>query len=211
MMATMMATTLAATAAHAATGNADKEAKMLFQRAEKSFNLGKFPEALADYQAAYEAKPLPAFLFNIAQCYRNMGNYERARFFYRRYLTLEPRSSNRRLVEDLIGEMTRLMEKQPAAPAATAETTSPPPATEDKPAAPAVPAAPAPTPSAADAPAATLVAQPAPSSEPESRPVYKRWWFWTAIGAAVAGGVVAAVVLTRPTDPMGSLESINAR
>lgn len=28
--------------------------------------------------------------------------------------------------------------------------------------------------------------------------VFERWWFWTAVGAAVAGGVVATVVLTRP-------------
>ncbi len=26
---------------------------------------------------------------------------------------------------------------------------------------------------------------------PAAVPVYKRWWFWTAIGAAVVGGVVA--------------------
>ena len=32
----------------------------------------------------------PAFLFNIAQCYRNMQSYERARFFFRRYLALDP-------------------------------------------------------------------------------------------------------------------------
>src|SRR5215468_6203160 len=75
-----------------AAGNSEKEARALFQRAEKSFNLGKFPEALADYQAAYEAKPLSGFLFNIAQCYRNMGNPERARFFYRRFLALDPRT-----------------------------------------------------------------------------------------------------------------------
>ena len=24
-----------------------------------------------------------------------------------------------------------------------------------------------------------------------------RWWFWTVVGAAVAGGVVATVLLTR--------------
>src|SRR4029077_13425175 len=83
----------------------------LFQRAEKSFNLGRFSEALADYQSAYEAQPLPPFLFNIAQCYRNMQNYERARFFYRRYLALDPHTANRRLVEDLIAEMTRALDK----------------------------------------------------------------------------------------------------
>jgi hypothetical protein len=32
---------------------------------------------------------------------------------------------------------------------------------------------------------------------PSERPVYKKWWFWTALGTAVAGGT-AAVFLTRP-------------
>ena len=43
-----------------------------------------------------------------------------------------------------------------------------------------------------------------------SRPFYKKWWFWTAVGVAVAGGVVAIVVpnATRdtrvPGDPVHS-------
>ncbi len=49
-----------------------------------------------------------------------------------------------------------------------------------------------------------LVAKPAPESAGKS-PLYARWWFWTAIGAAIAGGVVAAIVLhhgsTSPCDP----------
>lgn len=34
----------------------------------------------------------------------------------------------------------------------------------------------------------------------ERRPVYKKWWFWTLTVAAVAGGVTAAVLLTRKTE-----------
>jgi hypothetical protein len=40
------------------------------------------------------------------------------------------------------------------------------------------------------------------SPEPEeSPPVYKRWWFWTGVGAVVAGGVVAGVLLSRKSAP----------
>src|SRR5262245_7066322 len=96
------------------------DAPRLFHKAELSFNVGKFAEALTDYQAAYEAKPLNGFLFNIAQCYRNLGDYERARFFFRRYLSLEPRAPNRRRVEALIDEMSKkLAEKTPEAAATT--------------------------------------------------------------------------------------------
>jgi hypothetical protein len=31
-------------------------------------------------------------------------------------------------------------------------------------------------------------------------PVYRRWWFWTAIGVVVAGGVAAAFVLRPSSD-----------
>jgi hypothetical protein len=38
------------------------------------------------------------------------------------------------------------------------------------------------------------------SPEPEGgpKPVYEKWWFWTAAGAAVVAGTVTAILLTRP-------------
>jgi tetratricopeptide (TPR) repeat protein len=192
-----------AAAAAGSPSGSDKEARELFQKAEMSFNLGNFSEALADYQAAYQAKPLPAFLFNIAQCYRNMQNYERARFFYRRYLALDPRTSNRRLVEDLIADMTRLVDKAEEAkntPAVAPSAAVAPVATLEV-----TPAQPAAPPPLVDARAA------APAPAPPPRPVYKRWWFWTGVGAAVAGGAVAAFVLTRDNTPQGSLGTIDGR
>jgi tetratricopeptide (TPR) repeat protein len=208
----------------AAASQDDKEARRLFQRAELSFNLGKFDDALADYQSAYQAKPLTGFLFNIAQCYRNLGNWERARFFYRRYLTLEPRSPNRRRVEDLVAEMTDRLEKQQALmpptngptkglttgpmPAAPPESTAVPEPALTPPVAP-----PLPEPGAGSSTAtvsSTLVAS--PPAAPERKPVYKRWWFWTGVGAVVAGGVVAAIVLSGPvTRTPGTLDPIDAR
>ena len=94
----------------------EKAARVHFQTAEKAFNLGKFDEALKSYEQAYEAKNLSGFLFNIAQCHRNLANPERALFFYQRYLALEPSSPNRALVEELIGihsmeEMENLLEE----------------------------------------------------------------------------------------------------
>jgi hypothetical protein len=57
------------------------------------------------------------------------------------------------------------------------------------------PVAPAPT---AGEQTPSLVAQPgATADEASARPVYARWWFWTSIGAVAAGGVVAAILLSR--------------
>jgi len=46
--------------------------------------------ALVDYQAAYDAEPLPAFLFNIGQCHKNLAHYEKAIFFFGRDGKLAP-------------------------------------------------------------------------------------------------------------------------
>jgi hypothetical protein len=39
--------------------------------------------------------------------------------------------------------------------------------------------------------------RPPPPAAPAASPVYKRWWFWTALGTAIAGGTVA-VILAQP-------------
>jgi tetratricopeptide (TPR) repeat protein len=48
----------------------------------------------------------------------------------------------------------------------------------------------------------TLVASGVPASDANSPTEHKgitqKWWFWTAIGVAVAGGVLAAVALSKP-------------
>jgi hypothetical protein len=46
-------------------------------------------------------------------------------------------------------------------------------------------------------PSTTIVAPRSVDTEPDvGRPLYRKWWFWTAIGAVVAGGVVAAVIVS---------------
>jgi hypothetical protein len=193
--------------------NDEKEARRLFQKAELSFNLGKFPEALADYQSAYQAKALPGFLFNIAQCYRNLGDYERARFFFKRYLALDPHTPNRHRVDDLISEMTHQLDlaARPATPGpagagATGAETAPPPA----PPPPLVP--PPPHGNATGFVTATAPPPTPPPTAPPQRPAWKRWWFWTGVGAVVVGGVVATALLTRPdVRPPGSLQPIDGR
>jgi hypothetical protein len=210
----------------------EKHARALYERAEKSFDVGKFSDALADYQAAYEAKPLPGFLFNIAQCYRNMGDFERARFFFRRYLAVDPRAPNRRKVEELISEMTKQLEAQqkdqkaagataPPAPTSSSVGTSAPPAAsppavEETPAAspPAVipPPAPAPplTPEVEASPGIGPPIVTTTPAAPEKKPLSHRWWFWTGLGAVVVGGAVAAFFLTRPeTRTPGTLDPID--
>lgn len=90
---------------------ATRAAKRHFDRGEKLFALGKFDEALDQYQKAYDAKPIPDFLFNIGQCHRNLGDYESAIFSFKKFLKLDPEAPNRSQVEEYIEELEAEQEK----------------------------------------------------------------------------------------------------
>lgn len=45
-----------------------------------------------------------------------------------------------------------------------------------------------------------LTSTPASEDAQASRPLYKKWWFWTGVGAAVVAGAVTAFVLTRSSE-----------
>jgi tetratricopeptide (TPR) repeat protein len=177
----------------------EQPGRVLFEQAEAKFNLGRFEEALVDYQAAYDVEPLPAFLFNIGQCYRNLGNYERAQFYFRRYTALDPRSPNRAAADHLIAEMDRL-----AAERASGSGRQPPGSPDIA----TLPTAPAET--AGDRPAA-FMAQPGGPVTAPARPVYRRAWFWVAASAVVVAGGVAAALAASHDDPRSSLRPIDTR
>lgn len=148
---------------------AAKRARGHFQKGEKLFALGKFEEALAEYEAAFNAQSLPEFLFNIGQCHRNLKDYEAAIFSFKKYLRLKPDAANRRAVEKLIEQLEAKIEEEKAVR---------PPAPEDEGRVPLVP--------------------PEEESRPpppkESRPFYSKWWFWTGV-VVVGAGAGAAVLL----------------
>ena len=92
-----------------------------FERGQKLFSRLLFAEALEEYEAAYEAKAIPDFLFNIGQCHRNLGHYREAIFSFRRYLALVPDAEDRERVEELIAELEAEEKK------ANGRKTTPPP------------------------------------------------------------------------------------
>ena len=90
---------------------ATRASKRHFDRGEKLFALGKFDEALDEYQKAFDAKPIPDFLFNIGQCYRNLGDYQQAIFSFKKYLKLEPDAPDKDKVEKLIDDLEEKQER----------------------------------------------------------------------------------------------------
>ena len=65
-------------------------AKAHFEAATRLYDIHEYVKALEEYKAAYLAKPDPAFLFNVGQCYRRLGKFDQALEFYREYLKKAP-------------------------------------------------------------------------------------------------------------------------
>jgi tetratricopeptide (TPR) repeat protein len=90
---------------------ATRTAKRHSAQGEKLFALGKFDLALDEYQQAFDAKPLGDFLYNIGQCYRHLGDYDRAIFSFKKYLKLVPDADDRAKVEKTIEDLEERQER----------------------------------------------------------------------------------------------------
>jgi tetratricopeptide (TPR) repeat protein len=170
---------------------ADKAAaRDAYEQGTKYYDLNQYAEALEAFKRAYWEYEDPAFLFNIAQCHRALGNKADALRFYRSYLRKSADTANRADVEKIIADLESALANDKPAPA-------PPPVAS-------VAAAPVAPPSAI-VPAATAVAAAAP--EKAKRSVWKRAWFWGVMAGVVGAGVaigVGAGVGARPHPPRAS-------
>ncbi len=94
----------------------------------RDYDLGAYEQALKEAEQAYRLDPLPQILFNIGQCERALKHWERASYFYRRYLAKVPAAPNRRFVEDRLIEVEyRLKTDQlPQSPQPPAKAVAPP-------------------------------------------------------------------------------------
>ncbi len=99
-----------------ATPEQKKNAKQHYEKGTTHYNLGRFDEAIDEFTKAFELYPEPVFLYNIAQSYRMKENWERAKFFYKRYLSLSPDAKNRADVETRIAEMDAELAKAKPGP-----------------------------------------------------------------------------------------------
>lgn len=95
----------------------DSEARRHYDRGLISYNLQRYTEALEHFQAAYELHPDPAFLFNIGQCQRLLGQRESAARSYRAYLSQLPDAPNREQARRFIAELSQPAAAPPPAPA----------------------------------------------------------------------------------------------
>jgi tetratricopeptide (TPR) repeat protein len=172
-----------AAAAQPVPGSAEAEAapdspgRVHRRRGREHYDAAHYDAAIAEFRKAYELEADPSVLFDIAEAYRHLGVPERARFFYRRYLSALPTAANRVEVEARIAALDQELSALPPS-AARPEEASPP----------------------APSPLGVAAAAPAPSPEVR-RPLTGRWWFWAAVGAVVTGATITLVAVTRRQDP----------
>ncbi|MFP2930874.1 tetratricopeptide repeat protein, partial [Pyxidicoccus sp. 3LG] len=96
----------------AGAADAEVQARARFTEGNLAYDVGDFGKALKSFTEAYRLKPLPGLLFNMAQCHRQLGQYSRAAFFYRRYLALAPDADFAPDARDLVDEMESRAKEQ---------------------------------------------------------------------------------------------------
>lgn len=86
--------------------DADKQAALAaYKKGTIQYNLGNWDKAIGFFKTAFETYPDAAFLFNIAQSYRQAADCKQSVFFYERYLAIKPTAANREEVEGFISEL----------------------------------------------------------------------------------------------------------
>lgn len=64
-----------------------ERARILVRTGDTNYRLARFKEALDNYREALVLRSHPGIIFNIAQCYRQLGDWDQALFYYRLYLS----------------------------------------------------------------------------------------------------------------------------
>jgi tetratricopeptide (TPR) repeat protein len=173
------------------------EMKQLYEKATRAYDVGKYNEAIEDYQKAYEIGGDPPMLYNIAQAYRLNDQPSEAVRFYRRYLQRAPGARNREDVERKIADLEKTIEdrRKAAAAATPPPVTAPPISTPTPPPAPApvVGPPPAPMPSPPPAPVTTPPAPEAAPAAGEGVGRVLRIVGWSLVGAGALCGAGALV------------------
>jgi hypothetical protein len=159
--------------AQAQQGDDLARAKTHFEAGQALYRLGNYTEAIREFSAGYQLAPKPQFLINIGQAYLKLGDLEKARDMYKRYLVDTPASDpNRAAAEEMLSDINRQIAERPAP-------------------------TPAPSPSG---PTAIQSPQLAVTATPPEKPFVKRHWWIFPVGAVVLAGVAVGVYFgVRPT------------
>jgi tetratricopeptide (TPR) repeat protein len=153
------------------------------------YKVGRYTDAIAEWQAGYALLPRPQFLLNIGSAHRRLHDPVKALAAFTRFLDeAPPNDPDRPGAAAMVAELRAEVAKLPP---------SPPPPTSEKPPAPTTSEKPAPTtserpavatsekPAAAAAPGALVAA--APAAPRRASALRRRWWIIPVVTVAAAG------------------------
>jgi hypothetical protein len=160
----------------------EQQARAQFQLGLKHFNVHHYEAAITAFEAGYDLKPLPLFLFNIAQSAREAGKTRMAIDYFQRYIGAETVNDAPELAA--AARWLNQLRRQAASLQGPEETSG----------------APARLPAIAQSTPHTIAIATAP---PPQRPTWKRGWFWGTLAGVVVvvGATATAVALTVPRAP----------
>jgi hypothetical protein len=101
-----------------------QKVKKLFEDGMVQYDLRRFDAAITLFEKAFETRPDPVFLYNIAQAHRMAGRPADAAAFYRNYLRKAPEAGN---VADVKGWIAQLDKEAAGKPATAALPSADPP------------------------------------------------------------------------------------
>jgi tetratricopeptide (TPR) repeat protein len=163
----LLALALAVCAGPAWAGN-KALAQKAYAEGTRRFLRGDYAGALTSFQRAYFHDENPQYLYEIAECFSQLGNRAEAVRFYQLYLGERPAAANRTEVQGKIAALVGPTEPEPAR--------SPLPIFHEP-----------------DVVAGAAVAPFAPLATPDQVAASKRWWVWPV--AIVASGLAVGIVL----------------
>jgi len=171
-----------------ADGDRAGQAKQHFLKGSQHYVQHRYKEALGEFQAALKLERRASTLLNIAQCYRQLDRPKQAVAYYRAYLSAWKKSNPGKPP----GQAPFYIEVNQHITTLSRKTRS-----GDEAGAGQAPAA------AVTRPGSSKSATPATAQT--TTPLYKKWWFWTIVGAVVVGAAAAgtaAALQPEPADPV---------
>src|SRR5690348_1588972 len=104
------------------------KARTHFDLGKRYFEVDEYRKAIEEFKAAHVEEAEPAFLYDIAVCYRHLGENKEALVFYRRFLALSPPNAPARpSVEKRVAALQAAMRGSADAPPAPGGATAPAP------------------------------------------------------------------------------------
>jgi tetratricopeptide (TPR) repeat protein len=93
----------------------EAKAKDHYKKGMRLYDLGRFDEAVQEFETAYQYKEDPFYIYNLAQAHRRAGHPEKALELYRTYLRKAPAAADREDVERRIAALEKSLAPAPSA------------------------------------------------------------------------------------------------